>query len=303
MTIDLFGAVDRLRRGELVAIPTETVYGLAADARSSAAVRKIFALKGRPTTNPLIVHVASIEQARRYVRDWPNAAQQLAERYWPGPLTLVLPKTDAIAAEVSAGRETVAIRVPAHPIALDLLRRFDGPVAAPSANRSTHVSPTRAAHVVDEFGDAVPVLEGGACEVGIESTVLDLTTSTPRVLRPGQITTTMLEATLGRIDAGEIVTDTHIAAASPGQHAIHYAPRTPAFRFEAHERDQLDLADAAVMDLALDPESYARHFYARLRMLDTQQLRAIYIELPPDMPAWSAVRDRIRRATQPITER
>ncbi|HMO24679.1 MAG TPA: L-threonylcarbamoyladenylate synthase [Tepidisphaeraceae bacterium] len=302
MTIDLPSAVDRLRRRELVAIPTETVYGLAADARSSDAVRKIFALKGRPATNPLIVHVASIEQARRCVRDWPGIAQRLAEQYWPGPLTLVLPKTGAIVPEVSAGRDTVAIRVPAHPIALELLRRFEGPVAAPSANRSTHVSPTRASHVIDEFGDVVPVLDGGACDVGIESTVLDLTTATPRVLRPGQVTTTMLEAIVGRVDAGELVTDTHIAAASPGQHAIHYAPRTPAFRFEAHERDQLDLTDAAVMDLALDPGSYARHFYARLRLLDAQQLRAIYIELPPDVPVWSAVRDRIRRATRPITE-
>ena len=293
-----------LRAGELVAIPTETVYGLAADATNPHAVAKIFALKGRPATNPLIAHVASIEIARRYAADWPAAAELLAQRFWPGPLTIVLPRSPLIADNVVAGGSTVGLRVPDHPLTLDLLSRFDGPLAAPSANRSNHVSPTTAAHVRDEFGDAVLIVDGGPCRVGIESAVVDVTGGAWKVLRPGTITTDMIQTALAPLSqqgSAMIVFNTaEETVRSPGQLPVHYAPRTPAFRFDALQRTLIDLGDAAIIDLTLDPETYARNLYARLRLLDTQSLRAIYIELPPDSLAWRAVRDRVIRATRPL---
>ncbi|MDB5328809.1 MAG: threonylcarbamoyl-AMP synthase [Phycisphaerales bacterium] len=292
-------AAERLRGGDLVGFPTETVYGLAADATSCDAVAKIFALKGRPATNPLIVHVSDIATARRYAADWPAAAETLANAFWPGPLTIVLPKANSIPSIVTAGGATVGLRVPAHPVALELLKAFDGPLAAPSANRSNHVSPTTAAHVREEFGAAVAVLDGGPCSVGIESTVVDLSGKGWRVLRPGGITAEaiakVLNSTMDVAAAG--ATD---ILRSPGQLEVHYAPRTPAFRFEAHERLGIDLVDAVVLEPTLDPSTYARNLYARLRMLDTQGLRAIYIELPPDTAAWRAIRDRLMRATRPM---
>src|SRR4051812_1359954 len=183
---DIRRAAQVLRSGGLVAFPTETVYGLGADATNADAVAKIFAAKGRPSTNPLIVHVADAATARRYATDWPVAASRLAERFWPGPLTLVLPKAMSIVSAVTAGLGTVGLRVPNHPLALQLLQDFSGPVAAPSANRSNRVSPTTAQHVRDELGDSVDViLDGGPCAVGIESTVIDLTTAPrPTLLRP-----------------------------------------------------------------------------------------------------------------------
>lgn len=316
--LSIVDAAGLLRRGDLVGLPTETVYGLAADATNADAVAKIFALKGRPATNPLIVHVADIETAKRYAAEWPATADALAKAFWPGPLTLVLPKTDSIPAIVTAGGPTVGLRVPAHPVALQLLKAFDGPLAAPSANRSNRVSPTTAAHVRDEFGDAIPVLDGGPCAIGIESTVVDLSAKSWRVLRPGGITAEQIAKVL---DAATEVADlipsqivsrvtepaNSVEASdftdvlrSPGQLEVHYAPRTPAFRFEAHERLGLDLIDAAVIEPTLDPSTYARNLYARLRMLDTQDLRAIYIELPPDTAAWRAIRDRLMRATKPM---
>lgn len=293
--------VEQLSAGGVVAIPTETVYGLAADARNARAVARIFQLKGRPSTNPLIVHVASIEIARRYCTGWDDRAQKLAEVFWPGPLTLILNKTGDIVDQVTAGGTTVGLRVPRHPLTLELLRQFDGPLAAPSANISNHVSPTSAQHVRDEFGDEVPILDGGPCTIGIESTVLDLTQHPPRILRPGQVTANQIKAVVGSvIDQTGAMVSKDIPALSPGQHEKHYAPRTPAYRIEAHQAAQLDLTDAALMPLTLDPETYARNFYARLRLLDTQNLRAIYVEMPPDQPEWSAIRDRIQRATVPL---
>ena len=309
----------RLRRGELIGLPTETVYGVAADATNADAVEKIFALKGRPATNPLIVHVADETAARRCAADWPESAAKLAAAFWPGPLTIVVRKADSIPPIVTAGGNTVGLRVPNHPLALELLRAFDGPLAAPSANRSNHVSPTTAAHVREEFGDAVPVLDGGPCAVGIESTVVDVSGSGWRVLRPGGITTQAiakaLDATAEAVGASTagvvsackestahaVASNPSAIARSPGQLDVHYAPRTPAFRFEAHERQGIDLTDAVVLEPTLDAESYARNLYARLRMLDTQGLRAIYIELPPDTAAWRAVRDRLLRATRPLS--
>jgi L-threonylcarbamoyladenylate synthase len=299
---DIAHAVQILHAGGLVAFPTETVYGLGADATNARAVKRIFEVKGRPSTNPLIVHVADERVARRFVRRWPPSASRLAERFWPGPLTLVLPKHPSIASGVSAGLDTVGLRAPDHPLALELLRRFDGPLAGPSANRSTHVSPTTAQHVRDEFGDALElILDGGPCSVGIESTVLDLTSEPVRILRPGAVTCQQIEAVIGRpVEARTPPVDRLGPARSPGLQERHYAPRTPAFRVEPGEVPSIDLQDAALLDLTPDPESYARNFYGRLRMLDQQQLRAIYIVIPPDRPPWIAIRDRIMRATRPL---
>jgi L-threonylcarbamoyladenylate synthase len=294
-------AVKILRAGGLVAFPTETVYGLGADATNGGAVRRIFEVKGRPSTNPLICHVADETVARRYVQQWPLASSRLAERFWPGPLTIVVAKTQAIVDDVTAGLQTVGLRVPDHPLTLELLRTFDGLIAGPSANRSTHVSPTAAQHVRDELGDAVDlVLDGGPCRVGIESTVLDMSTGTPTILRPGGISREQIEQVIGPVQMKAILAEASTPTASPGQHPVHYAPRTPAFRFDPRDRTNLDTTNAAVVELTLDPETYARNLYARLRMLDQQGLRAIYIEMPPDLPEWAAVRDRITRATKPL---
>ncbi|MBC7784164.1 MAG: threonylcarbamoyl-AMP synthase [Burkholderiales bacterium] len=297
------GAVELLRMGKLVAFPTETVYGLGADATSDAAVAKIFAAKGRPGTNPLIVHVADESVARRYATHWPESAERLVSAFWPGPLSIVLAKADSISDLVTAGRKTVGLRSPDHALALELLRAFDGPVAAPSANRSNHVSPTTAQHVRDELGDAVDmILDGGPCAVGIESTILDLTADAPTILRPGSITREMIEEVLETPvhQPHGMIAAIDQAATSPGQHAVHYSPRTPAYRFDPQQQAQLDCTDAAILPITLDADTYARQLYARLRLLDAQQLRAIYIELPPDTEEWRAVRDRIMRATKPL---
>jgi len=297
--------VQILRRGGVVAFPTETVYGLGADATNARAVERVFQIKGRPSTNPLICHVADAGIARRYARVWPVAAQQIADAFWPGPVTIVLPKSEAIVPTVTAGLDTVGLRAPNHPLALELLRAFDGPLAGPSANKSNHVSPTTAGHVRDELGDDVDlILDGGPCSVGIESTVLSLAGDVPRILRPGAITREMIESVMGMtVEETGTVAQTMEPQSSPGQFEKHYAPRTPAYRFEPRERHQIDLTDAAIIEPTLDPQAYARQFYARLRLLDAQQLRAIYIELPPDVSEWHAVRDRILRATRLLAEK
>ncbi len=296
-------AVQLLRSGKLVAFATETVYGLGADATNASAVAKIFDAKGRPATNPLIVHVAGAEVAKRYCTDWPESAEMLAAAFWPGPISLVLPKKDLIPDIVTAGRKTVGLRSPAHLMALELLKAFDGPIAAPSANRSNRVSPTTADHVLEELGDRVDlILDGGPCLVGIESTILDLSGDAPTILRPGAITREMIEEILEIpvIQPHGIIAAIDQGASSPGQHAVHYSPKTPAFRYAPQQVSQIDTKDAAILPISLDPESYARQLYSRLRLLDSQELRAIYIELPPDAPEWHAVRDRIIRATQPL---
>lgn len=331
---DVKRAAEILRGGGVVAFPTETVYGLGADASNSAAVRRVFEIKGRPATNPVIVHVADIESARQCVSVWPEAAHKLAERFWPGPLTIVLPKADSIVPEVTAGGETVGVRVPDHPLALEMLRKFAGSavrdwktpalrsnaatgvgVAAPSANRSSHVSPTTAQHVYDDLGDEVDlILDGGPCGVGIESTVLSLATPIPTVLRPGGVGVEQLYEVLDKI---EILggSDSGIAA-SPGRLERHYAPQARAIAFATEERgrvpaDGRDIALVALSPLDLpqpsecgtiiampnNPQRYAEHFYRILRALDVMNVREIWIELPPDEQRWHAVRDRILRAS------
>ncbi len=298
---DLDRAVALLRAGKLVAFPTETVYGLGADATSDAAVVRIFKAKGRPTTNPLICHVAGATVARRYAKNWPKKAQQIADAFWPGPITLVLEKTSAISAFATAGGPTVGLRSPDHPLTLELLRRFDRPLAGPSANRSTRVSPTTASHVRDELGDAVDlILDGGPCRVGIESTVLNLSTDVPAILRPGGISREQIESVIGRVIVQHHITPTTEPALSPGQHAIHYAPATPAYRFESSALSSIATDNAAVIRCDIDPIAYARTIYEKLRSLDAQNLRAIYVEMPPDEPRWLAVRDRLMRATRPL---
>jgi L-threonylcarbamoyladenylate synthase len=326
---DLELAVATLRAGGLVGFPTETVYGLGADARRSEAVRRIFAAKGRPATNPLIVHVADAGIARRYVTQWPVAAGKLAEAFWPGPLTLVLPKSDEVAPEVTGGLSTVGIRVPDHPLALALLERFDGPVAAPSANRANRVSPTTAAHVREELGNAVDViLVGGPCEVGIESTVLALTSDVPTILRPGGVSREQIERVVGAVRSAAGKSVEAEAAPSPGMGSVHYAPKAPAYRFGSGElpavRNWLSqprrgpvtallmggtstageiekaAGDVRIVWMPATPEEYARRLYSALREADIPGAGGILVQIPPDGGEWVAIHDRLNRATRSL---
>ena len=303
-------SVNILRAGGLVAFATETVYGLGADATNALAVRKIFAAKGRPSTNPLIVHVADAEIARRYATAWPVTAVHLARNFWPGPLTMVLPKSPAIVDEVTANQNTVGLRVPNHPVAMQLLRKFDGAIAAPSANRANHISPTSAADVKAELGDSVDlILDGGPCAVGIESTVIDLTGDRPCILRPGGISREQLQAVIGPVDIFTGTVNIETEAKSPGQHIRHYSPATPTFRFNRSRRDQMllrgivlivgsaGIVSPEVKEMPDDPVQYARQLYQTLRAIDERHPPAIFIEMPPDEPQWFAVRDRLMRAT------
>lgn len=297
-----------LRAGGLVAFPTETVYGLGASALDTNAVARLFVVKGRPASNPLIVHVAETAAARRLARDWPLIAETLAALFWPGPLTLILPKATHVPDRVTAGGPTVGLRVPAHPVALALLRASDLAIAAPSANRSTEVSPTTAAHVVDSLGDAVDlILDGGPTTVGVESTVLDVTATPPRVLRPGMVTVTALREVLGDVQEGAIEGQ---PARAPGLMDRHYAPRTPVVvvRSEALPatvgqedgllvRGRNTLAAAAVVVMPCDVTEYAARLYAALRELDAAGVPRIVVEAPPATPEWAAIRDRLRRAS------
>lgn len=304
-------ALAALRAGEAIGLPTETVYGLAADASRPEAVRRIFALKGRPADHPLIVHVAGADQLDAWAIEIPDAAQALAARFWPGPLTLILRKQPRVPDEVTGGQATVGLRCPAHPVALELLRAFGGGLAAPSANRFGRISPTTAAHVREEFGDAVPVvLDGGECEVGIESTILDLSGGAPRILRPGRISRAEIEAIIGPVETGA---DAHSPRAS-GTLEAHYAPRTPllmlaraALASEATEQQALGkrvavLARGTLPDgveglaLPADATGYAHGLYAGLRELDARGVNLLLAERPPEGEAWLAVHDRLRRS-------
>ncbi len=295
MTISIKEAAQRIRAGELVAFPTETVYGLGANALDAAAVAKIYELKGRPPTSPLIVHVASIEMAQALVTEWPPEAEQLARKYWPGPLTLVLPKTSAIPDIVTAGLPTVGIRIPNHPLALDLLREAKVPVAAPSANRFTGLSPTTAEHVREAFGDAVPVLDGGHCRVGIESTVVSISSGKVTLLRPGMISLEDVETVSAPAS--------NAAHPAPGMHARHYSPRTPLVLSNAPDPRGAYLwinhpANAArSLQMPSTPETYAAQLYSVLHDLDRETWPVISVEPPPDTVEWAAVLDRLQRAS------
>ena len=301
MTISLKEAAERIRGGGLVAFPTETVYGLGANALDAEAVARIYALKGRPATSPLIVHVASIEMARTLAAEWPPEAEELARKYWPGPLTLVLPKAPAIPGIVTAGLPTVGLRMPNHPLALALIEGAGVPIAAPSANRFMQLSPTIAQHVVDAFGDAAPVLDGGPCQVGIESTVVSITGGKVTLLRPGMIAFPQLEPA-----AAPGASSASAAHPAPGMHERHYSPRTPLYLVTGPEQLP-DGAGAYVwhekpahapsqVHMPADPDDYAARLYTVLHELDREGRPWIAVEMPPDTPAWAAVLDRLKRA-------
>lgn len=309
---ELSQAVEHLRAGDLIGLPTETVYGLAGDATKDATVRQIFKLKGRPANHPVIVHLHDAQQIKEWARDIPQAAWDLAAAFWPGPLTMILPRHDKVLDVVTGGHPTVGLRIPAHPVALQLLRVFgqknSGAVAAPSANRFGRVSPTQAAHVRAEFGQNLAmVLEGGACEVGIESTIVDLSRGVPSVLRPGQIGASRLGELLGPLQ-GPAPSSTP----APGTLASHYAVKIPTYaQVSASQLPRnpgrfgwigLDMPcnlgeDWQVEILGQDPAVFARGLYHALRRLEAAQVQAIYIQTLPDSPSWQGVADRVGRAS------
>lgn len=310
-------AVTLLRAGGVVAFPTETVYGLGADATNDEALRRIFSIKGRPADHPLIVHLAFPTQIQDWARDIPAAAYALAERFWPGPLTLILRRRAWVSALVTGGQETIGLRVPAHPVALELLRAFGGGVAAPSANRFGRISPTSAEHVRQELGDGPDlVLEGGACSVGIESTIVALTDGTPLILRPGGISPAALEEAMGQKVE---LPGTLQTVRAPGMLASHYAPATPLRLVGAKQLPAVAASftaegkRAAVMALSgyrsatgqtvampSDPAAYGYDLYAVIRMLDGGQHDVILVERPPRTGAWLAINDRLQRASSVI---
>jgi L-threonylcarbamoyladenylate synthase len=308
-----------LREGEVVALPTETVYGLAANALNEEAVQRIYEIKGRPAHNPIIVHVASIEMARLCATEWPDIADKLAASFWPGPLTIVLPRASQIPDVVAAGGKTVGIRWPSHPLMQAVIRKCGFPLAAPSANPANQVSPTNAEHVSKSLGGKVPlIVDGGQSQVGIESTVLDITVSPPRLLRPGMIHEESLIAVVGPLanDA-----DTRVGALkSPGQLPKHYAPKAKLSvlswnndedlqfqisnsRFQisklhilCHSRIPGNLRGFQISVIPHDPEAYARAIYAELHRCDDAGAEVIVIEALPSGPEWNAIRDRLNRA-------
>ena len=330
MNHDLAEAVRLLQAGELVAFPTETVYGLGADAANPEAVARIFAAKGRPADHPLIVHLPGAAHLERWARDIPALAWELAEAFWPGPLTLILKRAPAVPYAVTGGQETVGVRVPAHPVALELLRAYaqagggrDGlcGIAAPSANRFGRISPTDAAHVHEELGDAVAlVLDGGPCTVGIESTIIDLSRDDgfpPRLLRPGHITPEQIENVIGLRPELPEARQEGSAPRVSGSLDAHYAPLTPmrivasgqlpdtlrrltesgkCFGLLAYTRQPARVPLHALRQLPDEPEGYARGLYAALRELDQAGNDLIVVEAIPGDPGWAAVADRLRRA-------
>jgi len=311
---DIDNAVAILRRGGLVAFPTETVYGLGADARNPVALGKLYATKGRPAGHPVIVHLADVSQLAQWARELPPAAARLAAKFWPGPLTLILPRAPAVSDLVTGGQDTVGVRIPSHPVAQALLTKFGGGVAAPSANRFGRVSATTAQHVKQEFGEGVDcVLEGGPSEIGIESTIVAVTGARLVLLRPGHIPAREIEQAagvpLGAPDSG--------APRAPGTLAAHYAPQTPLLVMEGDLLLELAaslarqgkrvavLARGARQPLrsgltwiAAPPDApvYAHDLYANLRALDAAGCDAILVEKLPQQPEWDAVNDRLGRA-------
>jgi L-threonylcarbamoyladenylate synthase len=307
---DIAAAARILGEGGLVAFPTETVYGLGADASDPAAVARIYAAKGRPASHPVIVHLASAEDVSHWAREFPEAARRLADAFWPGPLTLVLPRAAGVPDEVTGGQDTVALRVPSHPVARALLSAFGGGIAAPSANRYGRVSPTRAEHVRAEFGDAVGcVLDGGECEVGLESTIVAFTGGGPRLLRPGGITRERIESVVGAV--ADRAAD---APRVPGSVMSHYAPATPLEIVDGRrlaDRARACGAEAvAVLSpggpppgfagrwrrMPADAAGYGHDLYAALRELDSAGAARILVERVPAGQEWEAVADRLARA-------
>lgn len=312
MQVHLAEAIALLQHGEVVAIPTETVYGLAGDAQNEAALRKIYAVKQRPANNPLIVHIASAAQVDDFASEFPPLAQQLAQAFWPGPFTLVLKARPTVSTVVRASEPTVALRVPAHPLTLQLLQESGLALAAPSANRYTQLSPTTAAHVETSLGKDIPVLDGGACQVGIESTIVSVEGGQWQLLRHGMITQAQIEAIAGKPAQAH----TQETPKAPGQHLLHYSPHTPTRLFEEYATLQqyaqthddcaallvgnltgdTNLACVHQITLSDTPAYVAEHLYESLHRLDQLQASTILILLPPNQPQWAAIRDRLTRA-------
>lgn len=309
---DIAAAVEALRSGDVVGLPTETVYGLAGDASNPEAIARIYAIKGRPATHPVIVHLADGTHVERWARDVPPSARVLAAAFWPGPLTLVLPRQPWVLPSITGGQDTVALRVPAHPVALAVLRAFDGGLAAPSANRYGRVSPTTALHVRQDLGSDVRlVLDGGPSEVGLESTIVACLHDRVTLLRPGRVTVPELEAVVG-----PLATPAADAPRVPGSVSSHYAPRTPVDvvpRTAVEDRVATHIAagrrvavlaprspsssSATVwIEAAPTPQAYGQSLYAHLRALDRAGADVIVVAAPPDGPEWAAVRDRLMRA-------
>jgi L-threonylcarbamoyladenylate synthase len=315
-------AAELLRAGGVVALPTETVYGLAANALDETAVAKIFQVKGRPANNPIIVHVASLELANRCVAQFPAVAEKLAKAFWPGPLTLVLPRAETIPGVVTAGGPTVGIRWPAHPFIQAVIRECGFPLAAPSANLSNRVSPTNAGHVRAQLGGKIPlIVDGGQSQVGIESTVLDLTVSPPRILRPGMIRAESLAAVCGEVQSPKSrAQGPDSALRSPGLLKKHYSPKArlailnwrddaeleskiknSKFKIQncfviAHSRIPSGRNVAGVSVIPHDAEAFARAIYAELHRCDEAGVGTIIVEAPPELPEWAGIADRLRRA-------
>lgn len=298
-------AARQIRAGRLVAFPTETVYGIGANALDPAAVERIYEAKGRPHTSPLIVHVSGIEMARSLVREWPARAQQLAEHFWPGPLTLVLPKSDCIPDLVTAGLSTVGLRMPDHPVALALIHAAQVPIAAPSANRFSELSPTTADHVRESLADRIAiVLDAGPTRVGIESTVLSLAAPQAVLLRPGMISQTQIEQIIGPIET--LKTAPVDAHPSPGLHHKHYSPHTPLIVVDngalpagrvAYLWIHTPAPAACECRMPADPHAYAARLYEVLHDLDSRHFDAIAVERPPSDMMWTAILDRLERAS------
>ncbi len=313
-------AAELLRAGEIVALPTETVYGLAANALDENAVAKIFQVKGRPTHNPIIVHVASDAMAQDCVTQWPASAHKLARAFWPGPLTLVLPRTAKIPTAVTAGGSTVGVRWPGHPFMQAVIRECGFPLAAPSANLSNRISPTNAGHVLDQLAGKIPlIVDGGQSQVGIESTVLDLSQSAPRILRPGMIHLESVAAVCGEIQGATVPMGKEVLR-SPGLLEKHYSPKAKllvwdwlddadlksrlaslpfplsATQIIAHTRIPSGFAAANVSVIPHDAEAFARALYAEWHRCDAAGAGLIVVEAPPNLPEWSGIADRLRRA-------
>ena len=321
-------AVAWLRAGELIGLPTETVYGLAADASSADAVAKIYAAKGRPVDHPLIVHVASADLAKAWAATWPEAAEKLAAAFWPGPMTLIVKRASHVLDAVTGGQETVGLRVPSHPVAQAVMREFATGtpsacgLAAPSANQFGQVSATTAEHVAAEFPDLLLlILDGGACDVGVESTIVDVSGDTVRILRPGRVRANEIEQVLG-VALGSAPADATDLPRVSGSLASHYAPRTPTIMLEerrlrtqlrafrqaqdrgptrcviTHSFDVEPSEKLRAVRLAGDAQTWEYELYSLLRSLDSERYGQLIIEAPPQGPEWEAVNDRVQRATQ-----
>lgn len=299
-------AVALLKAGKLIGLPTETVYGLAADAKNDEAVKKIFAAKGRPTDHPLIVHIGSFEEINEWAEDISPEAQILIKKFWPGPLTLILKKQKQVSNLITANQDSVGLRMPNHPLALAVLHAFGSGLAAPSANQFGHISPTCAEDVLEELHDKVDlILPGGAADIGIESTIVDARTTPCTILRPGAITKAMLEEALQQ----KVLNNNHSKLKVSGNLESHYAPRTPVTLMTKTEIETTDLdgvfviyskiklpKNTQIIQLSEDPKAYAHDLYKSLRQADHAMMRNIIVEKPPINEAWDAINERLAKA-------